>query len=253
MDGNTLRTSVKKTVVNIIPERRDEFSAFITALTVNPEHTFILKGTVDVNLTISLPAPPKPPSGFPGFGGGAADTISKLAPSKTFTVSGIAFSSDVKLTGFNNFPDITFVEELDKTTNADGSFTIKSKVNIKNTSQLGVKMGDIYFKTFDAMSNEPIGDTFLEQLDLKRGDNFVTAVTTSTVPAAASAEIYKRVTEQGETFRLKGFAESSKVDTILAKGISTVDTTIVIPALSKPASAPAPAPAPASAPGPSSP
>ncbi|KAG0290208.1 hypothetical protein BGZ96_006327 [Linnemannia gamsii] len=248
MEGNTLKTSVGKSILNIIPERSKDFSDFISTLVVNPEHTFTLNGTAEVKLTISLPTPPPAPVPFPGFGGKVAESFAKLAPSKTFTVSGIAFSSSITLKGFNNFPDITYVEEISKTINDDGSFTIMSKVNIKNTSQLGVKMGDVYFKTLDEATKAIIGDTLLEQLELKRDNNFITVVTTSTNPADAAADIYKRVTEQGMTFRLNGFAESSRVNTVLAQGISAVSTTVVIPALKKPATDAVPEPAPAPAP-----
>ncbi|KAF9149325.1 hypothetical protein BG015_008880 [Linnemannia schmuckeri] len=244
MDGDTLKTTVGNTIVNVFDDKRDQFSAFISALAVNPTYTFILRGTVDVKLTISAPTPPKMP-GMGGFGsfGGAADQLSKLAPSKSLTIAGIYFESEVTLSGFANFPDIEYVELLEKTINPDGSFVIKSKINIKNNSQLGVKMGNVQFNTFDAASEDPIGVTVLEQLNLAHGDNFITAVSTSTAVAKNPAEIYKRVTENGETFRFKGFAESSTNDPILAKGISVVDITVEIPALSNPAPAPAAPPA----------
>ncbi|KAF8940343.1 hypothetical protein BGZ47_007794 [Haplosporangium gracile] len=241
MDGNTVKSTIGSTIVNVFDDKRDQFSDFISALTGNPTYTFVLRGTVDVNLTISAPTPPKAP-GMGGFGGfGVAEQFSKLAPAKTLTVTGIYFESEVTMSGFANFPDIEYVELLEKTVNADGSFIIKSKINMKNNSQLGVKMGDVQFNTFDAVSKDPIGITVLEQLTLARGDNFITAVSTPTTAAKNPAEIYKRVTESGETFLFKGFAESSTNDPILAKGISVVDTTIKIPALSNPAAAAAPA------------
>ncbi|KAF9129752.1 hypothetical protein BGX30_013825 [Mortierella sp. GBA39] len=226
MNGNVLKTTVGSTTLNVNDANRDKFSAFITSLTMDPTHTFTLKGTVDVILTLPIPASP--------FG----------AP-KTITIAGIYFESDITLKGFNNFPDIEFVELLEKTENADNSFTIKSKVNIKSASQLSVKMGDVQFNTFDAVSSEPIGVTVLEQLTLVPGggDNIIIAVTTSTSATTNPHDIFTRVSENGEQFRFEGFSTSSTTDPILSKGISAVKATVAIPALNKAAPAPAPAPA----------
>lgn len=245
-----MKTTVGRTTLNVIDANRDKFSAFISSVLSKPKHTFKLKGTVDVNLTITLPSPPEMPGAVGPFGkfADAAKQISKLAPSKTITITGIWFETDVTLDGFANFPEIEFVELLEKIENADGSFTIKSKVNIKNVSQFSVKMGDVQFKTIDAMSPEPFGDTVFEQLTLARKDNFVTAVTTSTSATKNPHEIYTRVTENGETFRFVGSLESSKDDAVLAKGISVVDTKVNIPVLNKPVPAAGTAPADGAAP-----
>ncbi|OAQ26749.1 hypothetical protein K457DRAFT_21928, partial [Linnemannia elongata AG-77] len=231
MDGNVLKTTVGRTTVNVIDDKREKFSAFISALTINPSHTFILKGEVHVKMNIALTSTPGVLAVSGPFGSftKAAKKIGDLVPSKIVTITGIYFESEVTLTGFANFPDIEFVELLEKTENADGGFTIKSKVNIKNVSQLSVKMGNVQFNTFDAESSEPIGITVLEQLTLARGDNFITAVSTSTSATKNPHEIYTRVTENGETFRLEGSLESSMNDPILAKGISVVRASVKIP------------------------
>ncbi|KAK3804665.1 MAG: hypothetical protein JOS17DRAFT_826571 [Linnemannia elongata] len=221
MEGDILRTTVGITALDVIDASRDQFSAFISSLTSNAKHTFTLKGTVDVKLTIATPSAPIP---FRSF-----------APS--ITITGIYFESEVTLDGFANFPDIQYEGLLEKSENADGSFTVKSKVNIKNVSQLSVKMGDVQFNTFDAISSEAIGVTVFEQLTLEHGDNHIIAVTTSTSATKNPHEIYKRVTENGETFRFEGSLESSKNDPILAKGISVVKTSVKVPVLNTPAPA----------------
>ncbi|KAG9068493.1 hypothetical protein KI688_010766 [Linnemannia hyalina] len=210
MNGNVLETTVGSTTLNVNYANQDQFSAFIASLTTNPAHTFTLKGTVDVNFTLTLPF-----------------------SVRTITIDGIYFESDVTLKGFSNFPGIQFVELIEKTENADKSFTIKSKVNIKSASQLSVKMGDVRFNTFDAVSSEPIGVTTLEQLNLVPGDNFIIAVTTSTSATTNPHDIFTRVSKNGEKFRLKGFAASSATDTILGNGIAAVETTVDIPILDK--------------------
>ncbi|KAF9538439.1 hypothetical protein EC957_006740 [Mortierella hygrophila] len=209
MKGNLLETTVGSTTLNVNDTQRDQFSAFIASLTINTEHNFTLKGTVDVNFTLPTP-----------FG----------TPVVT-TITGIYFESIVTLKGFANFPDIQFVELIEKTENTDNSFTIKSKVNIKSASQLGVKMGDVQFHTFDAVSSEAIGVTVLEQLNLVPGDNFIIAVTTSTSATTKPQDIFKRVSENGEIFRLEGFSASSTTDPILSNGIAVVKTNVTIPAL----------------------
>lgn len=104
-------------------------------------------------------------------------------------------------------------------------------------------MGDVYLKSFEDGSNDSFGETLLKELDLKCGDNFITVETTSTIPGMAAKEIYNRMAEKGDKFQFKGFAGSSKVDTVLAHGLSTIVTTVAIPPLGKPASAAPAAPA----------
>ncbi|KAG0376491.1 hypothetical protein BGX24_007650 [Mortierella sp. AD032] len=233
MNGNNFITTIGKSVVNVIPERTKEFSAFIAALVVNPSHKFILRGTADVNLTITGAVPG---TDFGGIGG----LVPKLT-SPPLSVPGIAFSSEVTLKGFNNFPKIDYIKEEAHSNNDDGSFDITSRINIHNPSQLVVKLGDVYFKTFD--DKLEIGITSMKGLELKRGDNEITVVAN-----AASAEIYQRVYQTGGTFSFQGFDKSSETNNILAAGLAPLRTTCKVPALkqfdaSASASVPAPAPA----------
>ncbi|KAG0264916.1 hypothetical protein BGZ95_003466, partial [Linnemannia exigua] len=223
MDGNIFTSSVGESVLKVNPDRTKEFSAFISAFIVNPSHTFTLRGTVDVKLTVSL-AVPIPGSNLGGFSG-----FIPKPTSSPVTVPGIAFSSEVTLNGFNNFPKIDYIKEVGHSNADDGSFEITSTLNIFNPSQLGVIMGDVYFKTLGGMSQQDIGVTLMKQLELKRGDNLVSVVTSSKNPE--SAAIYKHIYESGETLSIEGFDKSSETDFILAAGIAPLRSTCKVPAL----------------------
>ncbi|KAF9909007.1 hypothetical protein EC991_009189 [Linnemannia zychae] len=224
MSGNTLTTTVGTSVVNVKPDKTKEFSAFITALTVNPAHTFILRGTVEVNITVSVATLAGP------FAAPFAGALGKFTPSASRVIPGIAFSSEVTLSGFDSFKKITYIKEESHINDpTDGSFSITSNINIYNPSQLSVKMGDINFNTLDGVSNEVIGITTFKQLTLVHGDNPVTVVTSSM--NVVSPDIYKRVYDNGETFLFEGFATSSEGDAILSAGIAPLKTSCLIPPL----------------------
>ncbi|KAF9086974.1 hypothetical protein BGX29_007827 [Mortierella sp. GBA35] len=229
MKGSDFLTSVGNSLVNVDPIEKDNFSKFIATLTTNPSHTFVLKGTVEAKLSIKIPSSPFP---LPG-----SDNLGSL---KDIIVPGVAFRSEVTLSGFNNFPKITYIKELvspnfaaDAATIAANGLSLVSQVNIFNPSQLGVVMGAVRLNTFDS-SKKLIGVTEFKALTLVSGENILEATTTSNSPDMV--ETYKRITTQGDTLSFEGFAGSSD-DPVLANGIAALGTTVVI--------FPDPAPAPA--------
>ncbi|KAF8923364.1 hypothetical protein BGZ58_003039, partial [Dissophora ornata] len=211
VSGGILSTVVGNCALKIIDDQKDNFSNFISALITQPSHTFTLRGSVDATLTASIPG---------------SSALGSFAPTaKTFTVTDVGFSSPITLQACNNFPALQYIRQVSLTHDATtGEFTLVSEVNIHNPSQLVLILGNLTFRTVDK-TGVFVGMSMMKNLKLQMGDNTVTVVTTST-----SMDAYNVLVSTGETFYFEGFAGSSE-DPILAKGISALRTSAMIPKL----------------------
>ncbi|KAF9953156.1 hypothetical protein BGZ65_004847 [Modicella reniformis] len=115
---------------------------------------------------------------------------------KIFSFPRIAFESPITLKGCSNFPKIDYLSQ--------GSLTFDS-----NTG------------------NGLVGITIIKDMKLNRGDNHLTAITTST-----SKEAYEVLTNGGGTFTLQGY-EGSSTNPVLSEALKALKTQVVVPKLNR--------------------
>ncbi|KAG0239561.1 hypothetical protein BGX31_002705 [Mortierella sp. GBA43] len=202
-DGK-LSGSFQDSVVKIIPGQEDAFTNdFMASLIAEPEHTFVLSGTIDATIhTLGLPLIPE-----------------------SFKVASIAFEAPVTLKGCANFPETPFVKQISFTHDPDtDSYVLTSLVNVINPSHLVLTMGDVTYHLLDK-SGANVGTSLFKNVHLKQGDNLYTMATTIT-----SKDTYNELTTKGCTLTLKGFNGSSK-NPILAQALKAVESEIAFPKL----------------------
>ncbi|KAF9363910.1 hypothetical protein BGX34_003002 [Mortierella sp. NVP85] len=204
--NNTFSSVVQSSNLTVLPGQNETFGAFVAALISKPEHTFILRGTFDVVIKTNAP-PPIPES---------------------VRITAIGFKSNITLKGCNNFPKVDYLEQVGLTLDsATGVFTLTSRINVENLSQLNVTLGDVTFQTADK-NGLVVGDTVIKGMSLNMGSNQFTAITTS-----SNKELYDALTTAGATITLRGTDRSSP-NPFVTTVVKVVSIAVVVPKL-KPA------------------
>ncbi|KAG0218690.1 hypothetical protein BGX31_011526 [Mortierella sp. GBA43] len=208
MEGNTFVSIVQNTPLKVIPGKQDKFVGFLQSIFTQKEHTYVIHGGLDAVVQLDLPL---------GIGQTSLNTPR------------IAFKSPVTLKGFDNFPKVDFVKQIDSTFNpATGVCTLTAVFNIHNPSQFDMKLGDISLQVLD-QSGVVVGIAAMKDTRLQMGDNHITGVVTSTGPSGK--ELYKTLTTTGGTFTFQGY-EGTSSNPIVAQGLRKFKAPVAIPKLS---------------------
>lgn len=195
--------------MHIVPQSHTAFIHFIAALATKAAHTFTIKGNADI--------------------------IFDLGRLGIHTLHGIDFISDLTLRGLANLPNITCksavivrnAEERENSVSAH-TVTIQCQLDIQNSSQLSLILGDCILAT-TVEGNHHVGMTTLENFSLKVGmnsDKNGTIVLDTTIDAAKS--LVKALEVQDQRVYLKGFRGTSKNEALSA-GLVTLFTSFVLP------------------------
>ncbi|KAK3817296.1 MAG: hypothetical protein J3Q66DRAFT_339461 [Benniella sp.] len=205
--GESLESVIQPSILTIAPGQAKNFGSFVAALISQAEHPFLLRGNADA--TLKTTAPPFTP--IPA----------------TFKVNGVGFESPITLRGCNNFPKVDYVEQVGLTLDPNGkTFTLTSRFDITNPSQLNLNLGDV---TFQAVNKDAVvvGTAFVKDMKLNIGITTVTAVITS-----SSMETYDALLKEGATLTFQGF-DGSSASPILVEGLKLMKIAAVIPKQNK--------------------
>lgn len=202
LSGHTASSTIAPVPLIILSTSHDAFVSLTTALFTSESRTVVLRGTVEATIN------------FGSFLG------QKVFP-------GIGFETNKVFTGLNGLPDIKFVGLIENTVDpANENRTISFKVNIKSTSNISVKLGDIVFETTSSVGR--IGTTTFKTLSLNTGDNTITAVTVVDLSLPGAVEFVSGLDTADGTLTLTGFSGSTQNPALLS-AIQALRLTVVVP------------------------
>ncbi|KAG0039129.1 hypothetical protein BGZ82_009587 [Podila clonocystis] len=201
VNGGTLKTSFPTSVLSVFPTSKAAFSKFVGSLSAAKSKPVTLQGAVDAKLNLGI------------FG--------------HLTIPGIGFKVTTPFQGLNGLTDLKFMYMIDYTNDFQtGLMTMTTIVNIKNPSNLSLKLGDISFDT--VFKGGHVGYSTIKNLSLVPGDNFVLSATVFDNNLPASRDFFKILSEGDGPLDLLGYSGTSK-NIALNGGLGALKSTMVVP------------------------
>jgi len=203
MSGNTLSTAIDQVEVKVLSN--NAFSDFIDTMVTSPEVSFVLKGTVNLNVS--------------------TESTDGEAP-KTFIVAGLKFSSPSRLPGFNNMAKTTFDHGSEFSIYAD-TFYFTAIFKFANPTGLKVNFGGLKFNAVDSEGKQLKGSA-IDLFQLGPGEDNVSLQLFSKI--GDSALFLNRLHDSGDTVTLQGTADTS-TNIYLAPALSQLKFTVKYPSV----------------------
>ncbi|KAK3832815.1 MAG: hypothetical protein J3R72DRAFT_453952 [Linnemannia gamsii] len=203
MQGSILSTAIDHADIKLLSD--DAFSDFIATLITKPEANIVLKGVVDVKISIASAA------------GG---------PPKTFIIAGLQFSSPIRLDGMNNLPQKSFERNKEYLEYGE-TFYLTSVIKFNNPSSLSMTFGSVKFVAIDS-SNKPLDNSAIDVFGIESGENSVELRLMSKVNDSVS--LLNELHYNGETITFQATKDSS-TNEILALALSQLRFTVNYPAI----------------------
>ncbi|KAF9310118.1 hypothetical protein BG003_008927 [Podila horticola] len=203
VSGGTLTTSFPSSTLAVFPTSHTAFSNFIGSLSAAKTKTVTLQGSVDAQLNLGI------------FG--------------RLTIPGIGFKADTLFQGLNGLTDIKYIYLIDNNFDfANSKMTMSTIVNLKNPSNLSLKLGDVSFST--AAAGGYVGISTIKNLNLVPGNNYVISSTVLDMTQTAVSDFLNGLNTADGTLVLTGFSGTSS-DVALNAGLAAMKSNLVVPKL----------------------
>ncbi|KAF9120038.1 hypothetical protein BGW39_011721 [Mortierella sp. 14UC] len=203
MDGSTLNSPIDHVDIKVLSD--NAFSDFVATLITKPEANIVLRGVVDVNVSIASAA------------GG---------PPKTFIIAGLQFSSPIRLDGLNNLTQKKFVQSNGYQVYGE-DFYFSSVISFANPSNLDITFGSVSFDAIDG-AGKPLSNSAIDVFEITSDDNDVELRLISNVDD--SMAFLNKLHSSGDTVTFQGTTASS-TNKILAAALSQLKFTVTYPAV----------------------
>ncbi|KAF9147957.1 hypothetical protein BG015_010322 [Linnemannia schmuckeri] len=203
MQGSTLITAIDQVDVNVLSS--NAFTDLITAMLIKPETPVILKGTVDINLSIA------------SVDGGAP---------KTVIIAGLQFSSPMHMPGLNGLSQKRFVRS-DGYLVYGNTFYFSSVFKFMSPSNLKLTMGGVEFDVLDS-TGKKLATSAIDLFEIAPEDNEVSLRLISKVDD--SAAFLNRLHYTGDMVTIQGKSGSSN-NAYLDVALSQLNFTLTYPAI----------------------
>ncbi|KAI9232765.1 MAG: hypothetical protein BYD32DRAFT_490976 [Podila humilis] len=201
VNGGTLTSSFPSSTLAVFPTSHKAFSNFIGSLSAAKTKTVTLQGAVDAKLNFGI------------FG--------------HLTIPGIGFKTDTVFQGLNGLTEIKYLYLIDNNYDfANNKMTMTTIVNIKNPSNLSLKLGDVNFSTSSA--GEYVGISTIKNLNLVPGDNYVISGTVLEIGRDAAFKFLNSLETADGTLVMSGFNATSS-DEALNAGLGALKSNLVVP------------------------
>ncbi|KAG0275284.1 hypothetical protein BGZ95_008967 [Linnemannia exigua] len=201
--GSTLSTAIDHADIKVLSD--DAFSDFIATLITKPEANIVLKGVVDVNISVASTT------------GG---------PPKTFIVAGLQFSSPIRMDGLNNLSQKSFESSKEYLVYGE-SFYFTSIITFNNPSSLSMTFGSVKFDAVASKSKLQVNSA-IDVFEIGTGKSSVELLLFSNVDD--SMPLLNELHSSGDTITFKGTSTSS-TNNILATAFSQLTFTVDFPAI----------------------
>ncbi|KAG0361117.1 hypothetical protein BG005_009104 [Podila minutissima] len=203
VSGGTLTTSFPSSTLAVFPTSHTAFSNFIGSLSAAKTKAVTLQGSVDAKLNLGI------------FG--------------HMTIPGIGFKTDTLFQGLNGLTDIKYIYLIDNNFDfVNSKMTMSTIVNLKNPSNLSLKLGDVSFST--AAAGGYVGISTIRNLNLVPGDNYVISSTVLDMTQTAVSDFLNGLNTADGTLILTGFSGTSS-DVALNAGLAVMKSNLVVPKL----------------------
>ncbi|KAF8933409.1 hypothetical protein BGZ47_010879 [Haplosporangium gracile] len=203
MQGSTLITAIDQVDVNVLSS--NAFTDLITAMLTKPKTPVILKGTVDINLSIA------------SADGGTP---------KTVIIAGLQFSSPMHMPGLNGLSQKSFVRS-DGYLVYGNTFYFSSVFKFMSPSNLKLTMGSVEFDVLDS-AGKKLATSAIDLFEIAPEDNEVSIRLISKVDD--SAAFLNLLHYTGDTVTIQGRPESSD-NAYLGVALSQLNFTLTYPAV----------------------
>ncbi|KAF8981731.1 hypothetical protein CPC16_010443 [Podila verticillata] len=200
VNGGTMTTSFTTSALNVFPNAQSAFSQFISALSTSTSHITTLQGSVDAKLNLGI------------FG--------------HLTIPGIGFKVNTPFQGLNNLNGMKFMILIDTNFDTPGKIIMATIINLKNPSNLSLKLGDVSFST--AAAGGYVGISTIKNLSLVPGDNFVMSITALDTSLGPTNDFLNGLYNADQTLVLTGFSGTSS-DAALNAGLAALKSNLVVP------------------------
>ncbi|KAG0361116.1 hypothetical protein BG005_009103 [Podila minutissima] len=201
VNGGTLKTSFPTSVLSVFPTSKAAFSKFVGSLSAAKSKPVTLQGAVDAKLNLGI------------FG--------------HLTIPGIGFKVNTPFQGLNGLTDLKFMFMIDYVNDFQTNLmTMTTIVNVKNPSNLSLKLGDISFDT--VFKGEHVGYSTIKNLSLVPGDNFVVSTTVFDNSLPACTAYFGTLANGDGPLDLLGYSGTSK-NIALNGGLGALKSTMIVP------------------------
>ncbi|KAF9326722.1 hypothetical protein BG006_009889 [Podila minutissima] len=200
VNGGTMTTSFTTSALNVFPTSHDAFTKFISALSTSTSHVATLQGSVDAKLNLGI------------FG--------------HLTIPGIGFKVNTPFQGLNNLNGMKFMILIDTNFDTPNKIIMATIINLKNPSNLSLKLGDVSFST--AAAGGYVGISTIKNLSLVPGDNYVMSVTALETDLGPTNDFLNGLYTSDQALILTGFSGTSS-DEALNAGLAAMKSTLVVP------------------------
>jgi len=198
-----LTTSFPSSTLAVFPTSHKAFSDFIGSLSAAKTKTVTLQGAVDAKLNLGI------------FG--------------HLTIPGIGFKVNTPFQGLNGLTEIKYIYLVDNVNDfVNNKMTMTTIVNLKNPSNLSLKLGDVSFST--ASAGEYVGISTIKNLNLVPGDNYVISATVLEIARPAAYKFLNSLETGDGTLVMTGFNGTSS-DEALNAGLAALKSNLVVPKL----------------------
>ncbi|KAF9900397.1 hypothetical protein EC991_007420 [Linnemannia zychae] len=203
MQGSTLNSPIDHADIKVLSD--NTFSDFVATLITKPEANIVLKGVADVNISIASTT------------GG---------PTKTFVITGLQFSSPIRLGGFNNLSQNKFVQSNGYKVYGQ-NFYLTSVISFTNPSDLDIIFGSVSFDTTDS-TGKRLSSSAIDVFEIASGENDVELRLISNVDD--SMTFLNKLHSSGDTVNFQGTPESS-TNKFLAAALSQLKFAVTYSAI----------------------
>ncbi|KAG0274642.1 hypothetical protein BGZ95_009584 [Linnemannia exigua] len=166
VQGSTLTTSFPSSTLNVFADAHTAFTNFVSVLSNSATHDVTLQGAVDIKLNLGV------------FG--------------QLTIPGVGFKTTTTFHGLNGLKSVDYVFLVDTdTSSVFGTIFMSAIVNIKNPSNLSLKLGTVTFHT--TFNGAFVGPSTIKNMVLVPGDNYLISSTTLDTAVTAVTDLLANI------------------------------------------------------------
>ncbi|KAF9911104.1 hypothetical protein EC991_004658 [Linnemannia zychae] len=201
VQGSTLTTSFPSSTLNVFPDAHTAFSNFVSVLSTSASHDVTLQGSVDIKLNLGI--------------------LGHL------TIPGVGFKTTTTFQGLNGLKTVDWVFLVDTdTSTVFGTIFMSAIVNIKNPSNLSLKLGTVTFHT--TFNGGFVGPSTIKNMVLVPGDNYLISSTTLDTSVQAVVDLLANIGSGDSVLTLTTDANTS-ANAALNAGLAAVSSQLTIP------------------------
>ncbi|KAK3844179.1 MAG: hypothetical protein J3R72DRAFT_84689 [Linnemannia gamsii] len=201
VQGSTLTTSFPSSTLNVFADAHTAFTNFVSVLSTSATHDVTLQGSVDIKLNLGI------------FG--------------HITIPGVGFKTTTTFQGLNGLKTVDYVFLVDTdTSSVVGTIFMSAIVNIKNPSNLTLKLGTVTFHT--TFNGGFVGPSTIKNMVLVPGNNYLISSTTLDTAVTAVTDLLANIGSGDSVLTLTTDANTS-TNPALNAGLAAVSSKMTIP------------------------